>query len=104
MSNKRTYADRADYIKKAVDKRRKKVKVMAVELKGGKCEICGYDKCMAAMVFHHKDPCKKEFGLSMQGLTRSWESTKRELGKCVLLCSNCHREVHVGETQLPSEN
>ena len=38
----------------------------------------------------------KEFGLSMQGLTRSWEKTRAEADKCVLLCANCHREVHGG--------
>ena len=53
------------------------------------------------MVFHHLDPSKKDFGLSMRGLTRSWEKMRTELDKCILLCANCHAEVHEGITQLP---
>lgn len=98
----RTYADRAEYIKAAVAKRRKKIREMAVEYKGGSCTICGYKKCARALSFHHLDPNKKDFGLSYKGITRSWEKTKRELDKCILLCMNCHMEVHDGITQLPA--
>lgn len=66
----------------------------AVEYLGGKCSICGYNKCMASLDFHHKDPSKKNFGLSRQGATRTWEKMKAELDKCILLCSNCHGEIH----------
>ncbi len=92
----RTYADRAEYIKKAVAKRRKKVRLMAIEYGGGECQVCGYKKCNRALSFHHKDPKEKDFGLSAQGLTRAWSKTKTELDKCILLCSNCHMEVHEG--------
>jgi len=101
---KRTYADRAEYIKKAVVKRRKKLKEMALIYGGGKCAICRYNKCSRALVFHHIDPDKKDFGLSVRGLTRSWEKVKAELKKCILLCSNCHAEVHDNITQLPVGN
>ena len=67
---------------------------MIVELLGGKCEICGYDKCVAALDCHHKDPVTKSFGLGMGGLTKSWEKLKAEALKCRLLCANCHRELH----------
>lgn len=80
----------------AVDKRRKKLKVMAVEYKGGKCELCGYDRCVAAMEFHHRDPSQKDFAISANGHTKSFEKIKKELDKCALLCANCHREVHAG--------
>ena len=99
--DKRKYADRAEYLKRAVDKRRKMIRKMAIEYKGGKCAICGYYKSINALEFHHFDSGKKDFGISAKGYTRSWEQVKRELGKCVLLCSNCHREVHDGITQLP---
>lgn len=100
---KRTYKDRAEYLIKAVAKRRKKIKEMAIAYKGGKCNICGYDKCNTALDFHHKDEKNKKFGLSVRGLTRSWDKTKNELDKCILVCANCHREIHEGITQLPME-
>ncbi len=103
MPYKRTYADRAEYLKQAVTKRRKKLKEMLVEYKGGKCAICGYQKYIGAFDLHHVGDSEKSFGLSMKGLTRSWEKTKHEADKCILLCANCHREVHGGITQLPKE-
>ena len=100
----RTYADRAEYLKKAVAARRRKIRQMAIEYGGGKCAICGYKKSIWALVFHHRDPSQKDFGLSVRGITRSWEKTRAELDKCILLCANCHSEVHDGVTQLPRRN
>ena len=80
-----------------VTKCRKKRKKDLVEYKGGKCELCGYNKCIAAMDFHHLDPTKKDFGLSMRGLTRDFDAMKKEADKCMLLCANCHREIHAKE-------
>ncbi len=102
MPDTRTYADRAVYMRAAVSKRRKKLREMAREYKGNKCAICGYSKCSRALSFHHLDPKKKDFGLSTRGLTRSWEKIKLEIEKCILLCANCHMEVHDHITQLPS--
>lgn len=90
----RKYSDRAEYIKKAVQKRRKKLRQMAIDLKGGRCERCGYSKCLSALEFHHLKSGKKDFGLSERGMTRSWEKVKKELSKCILVCANCHRELH----------
>lgn len=78
----------------AVSRKRKKLKKDLVEYKGGKCEKCGYDQCVAAMDFHHKDPKEKDFGLSSNGNTQSWEKLTKEADKCLLLCANCHRELH----------
>lgn len=103
MTDKRTYADRAKYIIKAVTKRRKKLKEMVVRYKGGKCMISGYDKHVGALELHHLEDSQKEFGLSTKGLTRSWEKIKKEADKCILVCANCHREIHGGYTQLPEE-
>ncbi|MDO8590725.1 MAG: hypothetical protein Q7R65_01965 [bacterium] len=100
---KRTYADRAEYLKKAVSARRKKLREMARESQGGKCMICGYNRCAAALDFHHRNPKQKDFSLSVRGLTRSWEKIQKEIKKCVLICANCHREIHAGITQLPKE-
>lgn len=78
----------------SVQKRRDKLKQNAVQYKGGKCEKCGYNKCIAALEFHHRDPTKKDFAISYKGYTRSWASVTKELDKCDLLCSNCHKELH----------
>lgn len=59
--------------------------------KGGKCIVCGYNKSIRALQFHHLDPTQKDFGIS--GTTKSFEKLKPELDKCVLLC---HGEVHEG--------
>ncbi len=104
MPYKRTYADRRDYMIMAVAKRRKKIKAMAVSYKGGKCMICGYDRCVDALDFHHTNPKDKEFGLGIGGLTRAWKRVQKEADKCILVCSNCHREIHAGITQLPQDN
>ncbi len=101
MPEKRTYADRAAYMVEAVRKRRIKLRQMARDYKGGKCEICGYKKCSRALSFHHLDPKLKSFGLSDKGLTRSWNKIQEEIDKCILVCANCHMEIHEGITQLP---
>ena len=69
----------------------------------GACRICGYDRDMAALQFHHLDPSQKEFSLAMNGVTRGIESMRREASKCILLCANCHAEVEVGRTEVPTE-
>jgi hypothetical protein len=76
-----------------VQKRRIKLKIMAVEYKGKKCSCCGYDKCINALEFHHVDGTK-EFGIAHKGYTRSWKLIQKELDKCILVCANCHREIH----------
>ena len=65
--------------------------------KGGKCEKCGYEKNLAALCFHHKDPKEKERELGLSSLLvgkKSQEKIKKEIKKCLLLCSNCHMEIH----------
>jgi hypothetical protein len=74
--------------------RQQRLKQKCVSYKGGKCEICGYDKHTAALDFHHKIPGKKDFNIS-QIASRSFSKTiRKELDKCMLLCANCHREIH----------
>lgn len=65
----------------------------AIEAKGGKCAICGYDACYAALDFHHTDAVTKDYDISAR---MSWKAISAELPKCVLLCARCHREVHDG--------
>lgn len=72
-------------------RRRQRIKERAVEYKGGKC-VCGYDRCTAAMHFHHIDPKQKEFDISGSA-NLSWDRIRQELDKCIMLCANCHAEV-----------
>jgi hypothetical protein len=98
----RTYADRREYLKEAVVKRRQTIKIRAVALLGGVCIICGYDRHPGVLDFHHIDPATKSFGISSGGLSRSWISIQAELAKCVLVCANCHREIELGLVDLTS--
>jgi len=78
----------------AVQKRRDDIKIKSVNYKGGKCEKCGYNKYIGALEFHHLNPEEKDFSIGYKGYTRSWEKVKEEIDKCMLVCSNCHRELH----------
>lgn len=71
-------------------------KERAVAYKGGKCERCGYDKCIAALDFHHINPNDKIYAVK-DLMVRKWELIQEEIDKCILLCSNCHREEHWNE-------
>jgi transcription elongation factor Elf1 len=84
----------------AVIKRRRKLKEILVEEHGGSCKVCGYNRYVGALDFHHLDPSQKEFGLGMRGLTRSLTKIQAEARKCVLLCGNCHAEVEAGVISL----
>tara|TARA_Y100000034_G_C6879831_1_gene402961 strand:+ start:1127 stop:1789 length:663 start_codon:yes stop_codon:yes gene_type:complete len=64
-----------------------------VELFGGKCSICGYKKNFGALDFHHLDPSKKEYGWGKLK-EKSWNKIIVELQKCILVCRNCHAEIH----------
>lgn len=70
-------------------------KQACINLKGGKCEKCGYNKTVAALTFHHRDPKQKSFELSQSILKQKrWSDIKIELEKCDLVCFNCHMEIH----------
>jgi len=74
--------------------RQRKFKTQCVEYKGGKCIKCGYNKYIGALDFHHLDPSQKDFTIAATKLWKLNDLVIKELDKCVLLCSNCHREEH----------
>jgi excisionase family DNA binding protein len=80
----------------AVARRRRRIKDILVSEAGGRCSICGYDRYVGALQFHHRDPADKRFGVGERGLTRSIAVVRAEAAKCVLLCANCHAEVEGG--------
>jgi len=73
--------------------RRIAYKEKAIKLLGGKCIKCGYSKCIASLDFHHKNLEDKDKNIK-DILMRTWLKVEKELKKCILLCSNCHRELH----------
>ena len=73
----------------------KEFKELLVALKGTSCKICNYSKCYQALEFHHLDPTQKEYQISNLK-SHSLDTIKLELDKCILVCANCHREIHYG--------
>ena len=65
------------------------------EIKSAGCQVCGYNRCLPALEFHHVDPSKKQGLVSVQG-GMSFTVLFRELEKCIVVCANCHREIHAG--------
>lgn len=84
---------------KTITALRKAMKKEAVKRLGGKCSICGYDKSLRALEFHHKDPKEKDFGLAAKGHVHGWDTYWKEVQKCILVCSNCHAEIHDDEEE-----
>lgn len=80
--------------RKVQRKSEQSIKQKCVNYKGGTCQICGYSKCNAALDFHHTNPDEKDFSIARKKYSIINEEMKRELDKCVLICSNCHREEH----------
>jgi hypothetical protein len=83
-----------------VSDRRRAIKRLLLDEAGGACLICGYDRCVAALHFHHLDPTQKSFTLALGG-ARSIENVRAEASKCVVLCANCHAEVESGVVDVP---
>lgn len=70
---------------------RERIQRVMAELKAGGCVLCGYNKCIAALDLHHVDPSVKENKISQ---IKNKKDRDREAAKCIVLCSNCHREYH----------
>jgi hypothetical protein len=87
-------------VEQVADKRRRIKRQLVIEA-GGRCELCGYHRCVAALQFHHLDRAAKRFALSQQGVSRSLAEARDEAAKCVLLCANCHAEVESGVVDSP---
>jgi site-specific recombinase XerC len=86
----------------AVTRWRQRAKAILVAEAGGACVVCGYNRSLAALQFHHVDPAEKRFGLGARGLARSIDVLREEAAKCALVCANCHAEVEAGHSRLPS--
>ena len=77
-----------------ITKARQKRKQEIVDIMGNKCVLCGYHKNITALELHHIIKEEKEFSICSQGSFPKYDTLIPELKKCVLLCANCHREIH----------
>jgi hypothetical protein len=84
----------------AVTKRHRKLKRLLVAEAGGACKVCGYDRCILNLHFHHVDPTTKSFPMTM-ARGKSEEAYRAEMRKCVLVCANCHGEIEAGLIESP---
>jgi hypothetical protein len=84
----------------AVTRRKQKLKRLLVDENGGCCAVCGYDRCIVNLAFHHVDPSQKSFGINM-GNGKSIATYREEAKKCVLVCANCHGEIEAGLIKSP---
>lgn len=91
--------------KSEIDKKlSRETKLTCVKAMGGSCASCGYNKCMTALAFHHLNPLQKEEEMSaLISRSRDWKSIVNELKKCILLCHNCHNDIHYGIKLLPEK-
>lgn len=80
---------------------RTRLKERIVYVMGDKCQCCGYDKLHSALELHHLNPKEKDFTLGTN-TNISWNSARKEIQKCILVCANCHREIHAGLIDLDS--
>lgn len=74
---------------------RQRQKENIIYVMGGKCACCGYNKCNSALELHHLNPDEKDFTFS-ENTNRAWKTVVQELPKTILVCANCHREIHAG--------
>lgn len=84
--------------------RQRLLKQQCVDYKGEKCCMCGYNNYNGALDFHHTDPTKKDFAISKVKTTRFNDRIKLELDKCILVCKNCHAEIHGDRLNSPEES
>ena len=87
---------------KAQQTRGLKRKIELIKQFDGQCSKCGYNKNSSALEFHHIDPSDKSFPLDLRNLSnRAMSAIELEVAKCILICSNCHRELHNPHLLIP---
>ena len=90
---------KSNYHKRQI-KRRRELKTTMKTASGGKCSVCGYDRCLDALQYHHINPSQKSHLVGSMFSTHCKEDIQKEIDKCVLLCANCHQEIHSGVIEL----
>jgi hypothetical protein len=85
----------------AVTRRHRRIRALLVSEAGGRCAVCGYERCALNLHFHHVDPTAKSFDMHM-GVGKALAAFREEAKKCVLVCANCHGEIEAGLIESPS--
>jgi hypothetical protein len=94
-TNKRLYKDRSDEYKLRVKERQKQIRLKIAEIKlSAGCSKCGYNKSAKALQFHHTNDDKEHNVSRMAAQGRALRSILVEIEKCVIVCANCHAEIH----------
>jgi transcription elongation factor Elf1 len=95
------YADNKErIIKSRIDRRNKKREEYKIFKNTLSCLVCGEDEA-TCLDFHHLDATQKDFTISQAFLYYGKDKIEKELSKCVVLCSNCHRKIHAKIIKLP---
>ena len=101
--NKRPNGNISSYCTKCCNDNRysliKQHKITIITELGGKCCICGYNKNISALEFHHTEPEHKDFHIS-NTKTTNINKIRLEIAKCILVCANCHREIHYPQNNI----
>lgn len=82
-------------IAEAVTRRHQEMRRILVAEAGGCCAVCGYDRCVLNLCFHHVDPSQKKLAMTM-ATGKALDTYRAEARKCVLVCANCHGEIEAG--------
>lgn len=88
------YCESMDHYRTRKNKERKAFLLKLKEKHGMKCAKCGYDKNKSVLSFHHTDPSNKEHEVSDLVRNSRFALAEKEAAKCILLCCNCHMELH----------
>ena len=80
----------------------KTTRLRYIAQRGSKCEICGYEKCIGALHFHHILNNKTVYPATLTKKAKLSPAEQEELDSCVLVCANCHAELHEKERQSAS--
>ena len=87
-------------VAEGVTRRHQQLKRILVAEAGGRCVLCGYDRCIVSLQFHHVDASQKSFPMSTAS-GKALDTYRTEARKCVLVCANCHWEIETGMVDSP---
>ena len=94
LIDKRYYEKNKKEVYRRKRERIRSYKIQLLKIFGEKCSVCGYNKCIAALEFHHKGK-NKDLNINRALHHLSKQKALKKAKKCIILCANCHRELHI---------